>query len=265
MKNFYFSEEERRLIAADLYEAEKSNKPIDTLTSRYPEITLDDAYDIQKFGLDMRLADGARIVGRKIGITSRGMMQMLNCDSPDYGYLLDTMMLLEGSACHTDELNSPRLEGEIAFIMGEDICGPAVTPANIMNATAYIVPCLELCDLRYNSWKITVRDTISDNAGAARYIIGGAPKKISEVNLRNIGMVFEKNGDLISSAAGVEVMGNPINAMTWLVNKLAEYGDGLKKGDIVLSGSFVAAAECRKGDSFALSVDGFPTLSLRFD
>ena len=256
----------RREIARKLYDAQKHNSPIELLTQTYPDISVDDAYDIQKEFLTLRFArDRATTVGRKIGITSRGMMKMLNCDTPDYGALLDDTIIYEGSACDISALNLPIVEGEIAFIMGEDLNGAPFTPADIINATSWVVPCFEVCDVRFSSWKITVRDTIADNAAAARFMIGSAPKRIDEVNLRNVGMVMEKNGVLTGSAAGAEVMGNPVTAVTWLANKLSHYCDRLKKGDIVLSGAFMAAVPAEAGDCFTLSVDGFPSLSMRFD
>lgn len=260
-----FSCEEQAAIAEKLYTAEKTGTPIQTLTPLYENMTIEDAYAIQKAGLQMRLKDGAIVIGRKIGITSRGMMQKLNCDSPDFGYLLNTMMLYEGQKCIRKEMNIPIVEGEIAFIMGEDLKGPGITTADILNSTAWIVPCFEVCDGRYPDWTVTVRDTISDNAGAAKFMLGSSPKRISDVNLRYVGMVMEKNGELIDSAAGAEVMGSPLNSMMWLANKLAEFGDGLNKGDIVLSGAFMAAIPAEAGDTFCLTVDGFPSLTLKFE
>lgn len=260
-----FSKEEQTSIAEQLYLAEKSVTPIQTLTPKHEGMTMEDAYMIQKSGLEMRLKDGAIVIGRKIGITSRGMMKQLNCDTPDYGYLLNSMMLYEGQKCIRKELNIPIVEGEIAFIMGEDIKGPGVTTADILNSTAWIVPCFEVCDGRYPNWKVTVRDTISDNAGASRFVLGSSPKRVSDVNLRYVGMVIEKNGEFIDSAAGAEVMGSPLNSMMWLVNKLAEFGDGLNKGDIVLSGAFMSAIPAEAGDAFCLTVDGFPSLTLKFE
>ena len=265
MLNYGLEKGLRSEIAKQLYQAEKSNIPVKTLTSRFPEITMEDAYDIQKQGRKLRTDEGAQIIGRKIGITSSGMMKQLNCDTPDYGYLLNTMMIQEGSSCRRRDLNIPIIEGEIAFILGEDLEGSCFTTADILNATSWIVPCFEVCDARYQDWTVTVKDTISDNAGASRFILGSAPKRIDEVNLRCVGMVMEKNGVFTGSAAGAEVMGSPLNSMTWLANKLSEYGDRLCKGDIVLSGSFMAAIPCEAGDHYCLSVDGFPSLTLRFE
>lgn len=253
-----------REIAQKLYEAEKSVSYIPLLSETYPEITQEDAYTIQKEGLKLRLQDGHIVVGRKIGITSRGMMDLLNVDTPDYGYLLDTGLVMEGTACKRSEFNVPILEGEIAFIMGEDLSGPGVTVADIMNATAWVVPCFEVCDARYQNWKATVRDTISDDAGASKFVLGSQPKRLCEINPKCIGMVIEKNGELIGTGTGAEAMGSPLNTMMWLANKLAEFGDCLKKGNIVLSGALMAAVPCEVGDNFCLSVDGFPPTTLKF-
>lgn len=258
------TKEIREKIARELYEAEKSRVPISKISRQYPEMDVVDSYEIQQIGLELRLKEGRKIIGRKIGITSKGMQQQLQVDTPDYGYLLDSMLLDEGRPCEMKELVSPRLEGELAFILGEDISGPGVTYGDICNCTAWVVPCFEVCDTRIANWDVTVRDTISDNAGACRLVLGSAPKRLSEINPRLIGMAVEKNGILEGSAAGVEVMGNPVSSVAWLVNKLSEFGTGLKAGDIILSGAFMSAIPAKAGDIFTLNVDGFPGLNLRF-
>lgn len=265
MKQYGLPQELHQQIAMQLYKSETEFVPLPTLTTQYPQITMEDAYAIQKAGLQLRLNDGATVVGRKIGLTSRGMMKMLHCDTPDYGYLLNTMLVCEGQNCVRDKMHLPIIEGELAFIMGEDLKGPGLTTADILNATAWIVPCFEVCDSRYHDWKVTVKDTISDNAGACRFMVGSCPKRVAEVNLKCVGMMIEKNSVFVSSAAAAEVMGSPLNSMMWLANKLSEYEDGLCKGDIVLSGAFMSALPCEKGDSFCLTVDGFPSLSIKFD
>ena len=167
MTNFGLTPEQHAAIARELYEAERTVRPVALLTERFPAMTQEDAYAIQREGLKLRRADGARIVGRKIGITSRGMMKQLNCDTPDFGCLLAHTEIPEGGACKRAELNVPIVEGELAFIMGEDLDGGAVSAARVAAATAWVVPCFEICDARFPSWKVTVRDTISDNAGVA--------------------------------------------------------------------------------------------------
>ena len=257
--------QQHKQIAEDLYRAEKTLVTIPKLSDAYPDINIVDSYTIQQLGLEKKLKDGCRIIGRKIGLTSKGMLEQLGADQPDYSYLLDYMLIPEGSPAKMGQLISPRIEGEIAFIMGEDLEGPGVTPADVQNATAWVVPCFEICDCRYVDWKVGVRDTIADMAGASRFMIGSGAKRPNEVNLRNIGMIVEKNGELVGTAAGAEVMGSPLNSMAWLANKLAEFDTGLKKGDIVLSGSFIKAFPAAAGDVFVLSVDGFPSVTMRFE
>lgn len=257
--------EEQLRIARALYQAEKSVRPIPLLTVDHPEITLEDAYAIQREGLRMRLADGEEIIGRKIGITSRGMMRMLNCDSPDYGYLLRSMMLAEGEICHTRELNQPMIEGEMAFIMGEDLTGPELSEEDVRRATAAVCPCFEICDLRFPGYQgVTVRDTISDDAGAARFVLGSCRRPLADIDPAGIGMYIEKNGELLGSAAGVEVMGSPVRSVLWLARCLLQYGDCLRKGDVVLSGAFMRADTARAGDTYVVHLDGFSPLRIDF-
>ncbi len=264
-KDYKLTPEVHARIATDLYEAEKNNSPIELLTHKYADLTVDDAYAIQQEGLSLRLADGGTVVGRKIGITSRGMMEMLNCDSPDYGYLLAHTEITEGSPCITSDLNAPMIEGELAFVIGEDLIGDSITVADITSAISWVIPCFEICDTRFNDWTITVADTIADNAAASRFMLGTQPKKLSEINPKSIGMVMEKNGTLLGSGTGAEVMGSPITSVTWLAKKLMEYGTYLRKGNIVLSGSFLAGDPIAPGDVYTMTLDGFPPLTMRIE
>ena len=261
--NYALTAEMHTQLAAKLYEAEKNNTPIPLLTTEHPELTLDDAYAIQQYGLDLRTADGGVVVGRKIGITSRGVMEMLNCDSPDYGYLLAHTELTEGQPLIRSNLNAPMIEGELAFVIGEDLIGSSLTVADITNAISWVIPCFEVCDSRYPDWEITVTDTIADNAAASHFMLGTHPKRLSEINPRSIGMVIEKNGTLLGTGTGAEVMGSPIASVTWLAKKLMEYGTFLKKGNIVLSGSFMAGDLVSSGDVYTMTLDGFPPLTMR--
>lgn len=258
------SPDQHKKIADQLYEAEKSGKPILQLTKTYSDINQEDAYKIQQIGMDRRLKDGAKIVGRKIGLTSRGMREMMHCDSPDYGYLLDTGLLYSGQEIDTSKMNIPMVETELCLIMGKDIQGPGVTPAQVINAIEWVTPCFEIPDGRYPSWDITVVDTISDDAGAGKYMIGTQVKRINEINPECIGMVMYKNGKLFGSACGVEVFGSPINSAAWLINRLSQYGAGLKSGDIVLTGAFMKADFAKSGDVYSMQMDGFSALTLKF-
>ena len=257
--------EQHSEIANQLYAAEKNNSPISLLTEKYPNITMDDAYAIQQHGLQLRTAEGNKVIGRKIGITSRGMMEMLNCDTPDYGYLLANTELTEGQPCIIDNLNAPIIEGELAFVIGEDLMGDSLTVADIASAITWVLPCFEVCDTRYHDWTLTVIDTIADNAAASRFMLGTQPKRLCEINPRSIGMVMEKNGTLLGTGTGAEVMGSPVASVAWLAKKLLEYGTFLKKGNIVLSGAFMAADSMSKGDVYTMTLDGFPPLTMRIE
>ena len=265
MAVFGLSEDIQARIAEELYEAEKSLTPIPLLSKQYPVITLADAYAIQKKGLSLRLEDGACVIGRKIGITSKGVMQMLECTSPDYGYLLEQTQVPEGGSIVRAEMSSPIVEGEIAFIMGKDLDTSSVTADDIIAATTRVVPCIEVCDMRFPDWNITVRDIIADNAGTGRFMLSSSSKSLCDIDPAAISMVMEKNGNELWQATGSEVMGSPINSVVWLANKLLEYGDHLQAGDVVLSGSFMAADPALAGDIYTVKLEGFAPLTLSFE
>lgn len=257
--------EEMQEIASTLHIAEKTGNPIKKISSKFADMTMEDAYKIQELGTGLRVGEGMHIIGRKIGITSKGMQHQLNATTPDYGCLLSDMLLREGEPCMMSGLISPRIEGEIAFVLDHDLKGPDVTIADVYNSTAWVFPCFEVCDTRIENWDVTVLDTISDNAGGSKFVMGSAPKRLSEINPKLIGMLVEKNGEAIDSAAGAEVMGNPVASVAWLANKLSEFDISLKAGDIILSGAFLSAIPAVAGDVFTLSLDGFPSLNLRFE
>lgn len=265
MAVYGLSEEIQTRIAEELYEAEKNTAPIPLPSKEYPVITMADAYAIQQKGFELRQEDGAQLVGRKIGITSEGMMKMLECNSPDYGYLLEQNQISEGDSCVRGELNLPIVEGELAFIMGANLNAGPITAEDVVAATTHVVPCFEVCDTRFKSWNLTVRDTICDNAGTGRFMLSSSAKSLDEIDPAIVSMVIEKNGETLGSATGKEVMGSPVNSVVWLANKLLEYGDFLRAGDIVLSGAFMAADEAAAGDTYTLTIKGFLPLTLSFE
>lgn len=256
--------EEQMEIAEMLYEAERTAKPIGKITDRYPEMNVHDAYKIQEMGVKLRITGRGSIIGRKLGATNEHLMQTLQAESPDFGCLLNTSMVTEGVAIPREKLYHPRVEGELAFILGEDLKGPGVTIADVYNVTSWVLPCFEICDTRIDSADLTALDSIADNAGTARFMLGSMPKRLGEINPRLIGMVMEKNGVVVGSAAGVEAMGNPVIGVTWLANELSRVNVGLKRGDIILSGAFLWANDAEPGDVFTLYTDGFPGITLRF-
>ena len=264
MAIYGLSEEMHARIAEELYEAEKTKKSIQLLSKQYPVLTTADAYAIQQKGLDLHLADGAHLVGRKIGITSERMMRMLECNTPSFGYKLEHTLIPEGGTCKFDELIIPFVEGELAFIMGENLNAGPITEEDVARATSHVVPCFEICDSRYGDWNLTVRDIIADIGSAARFMVSSSTRDLSEIDPAALSMTMEKNGEVIGSATGAEVMGSPVNAVVWLANKLLEFGDFLRAGDIVLSGSFMQADFPQSGDTYTINMKGFLPLSLSF-
>ncbi|AKX94583.1 2-keto-4-pentenoate hydratase [Moorella thermoacetica] len=253
-----------RAIAAELLAAEANCRPIEPLTGTYPDLTVEDAYRIQLAGIETKLARGSKVIGKKIGLTSKGMQQLLGVNEPDYGHLLDSMLLLEGEPCRREELLWPRVEGELAFILKDPLKGPGVTIADVYRATEGIMPAFEIVDSRIRDWKIKLPDTIADNASSARLVLGSRMVPIKDLDLRLIGMVLEKNGEMVSSGAGAAVWGHPAAAVAWLANKLAAFDIALEAGEIILSGAVTAAENASAGDVFTVSFYGLGSLSLKF-
>jgi len=250
-------------LAAALYEAEKSGAAIESLTDNY-QFSNDEAYQIQLQGMNLRLADGHHIVGKKIGLTSKAMQNALGVFEPDYGYIADYMVGYEGEAIILSKLIAPKVEPEIAFVLKEDLQGPGVTIADVLRATAGIMPAIEIIDSRVKDWKIKIQDTIADGASIGRVIMSGKLTPIDEIDMRFMGLVLEKNGEIVATAAGAAVLGHPANAVAWLANKLAKYDIALKKGEIIMSGSFTAACPVAEGDSVTCYFDHIGNVSARF-
>lgn len=251
--------------AADaLYEAEKGTYQIPMISQDNPDMTIDDAYAIQLKNIERRLAEGEKLVGMKIGLTSKAMQQLLGVDVPDYGHLTDKMLLLEGQTCPVSELNQPKVEGELAFCLKKTLKGPGLTIADVYDATDYVVPALEIVDSRIKDWKIKLVDTISDNGSSAKLVVGSRMTPIHQVDMRLTGMTLEKNGELVNSGTTAEVWGNPAAAVAWLGNALSAYGIELKAGSIVLAGALTAALPASAGDCFTASFCGLGSVSVKF-
>jgi 2-oxopent-4-enoate hydratase len=250
-------------LAVELYEAEKTGKPIATISDSY-NISNDEAYEIQLAGMALREADGHQIVGKKIGLTSKAMQNALGVFEPDYGYIADYMMAYEGDPLSLTELIAPKVEPEIAFVLKEDLTGPGVTVADVLRATAGIMPAIEIIDSRVKDWKIKIQDTIADGASIGRVVLSGKLTPLDNLDMRYMGLVLEKNGEVIATAAGAAVLGHPANAVAWLANKLANYGISLKKGDIIMSGSFTAACPVVAGDNVTCHFDHIGSVAVRF-
>ena len=250
--------------ARALYQAEKDKRVLRPFTERYPEIAPEESYRIQLALIEMKKADGAKVVGKKIGLTSKAMQKMLNVDQPDYGHILDGMVLQDGALFRVGELIQPKIEPEIAFILARELKGPGVTPIEVLSATRFVVPALEIIDSRIEGWKIKLCDTIADNASSARVVLGNSPKRAEDFDLKLVGMVLEKNGEIIQTGAGGAVLGHPAVAVAWLANAVGQFGVSLGAGEIVMPGALCAAADVAAGDLLQASFAGLGSVSVRF-
>jgi len=251
-------------LAEQLLEAEDKRKPIDPITDKYPSISIEEAYKIQLKVVHLKKQRGHVIVGKKIGLTSKGMQQLLGVNEPDYGHILDKMMIYEGEALSLSQLIQPKVEAEIAFLLKKDLKGPGVTVASVLNATEGVMPAIEVIDSRIKDWKIKIQDTVADNASSARVILGGKMLPPRELDLKCIGMVLEKNGEIVATSAGAAVLGNPAQSVAWLANKLSEFGIALKAGEIIMSGSLVAAIEAMSNDVIRATFDRLGSVAVKF-
>ena len=253
----------REQAADSLYGADKARKIIPQLSKTYEGIELADAYAIQQMWLELRIRDGARLVGRKIGLTSRAMQMASNFTEPDYGFLTDDMLIADGAQIETARYVNPRLEVELAFIMGQDLAGAHCTVADVMRATEFVTPALELIAYRTQVPRQIV-DTIADNAAAGAMVMGGRLVRPFDVDIRWVGATLSKNGIIEESGVSAAVMGHPAAGIAWLVKKLALHGGGLKAGQIVLAGSFTRPISIAPGDVIAADYGPMGSLGVRF-
>jgi 2-oxopent-4-enoate/cis-2-oxohex-4-enoate hydratase len=259
------SENKIHALGDELYEALRNRNMVSPLTEREPEITIEDAYHVSLRMVERRVEDGEQIVGKKIGVTSKAVMNMLNVHQPDFGYLTDRMVYGNGEEMPISEmLIQPRAEGEIAFVLKRDLEGPGITAADVIRATDFVMPCFEVVDSRVKDWQIKIQDTVADNASCGLLVLGDRKVDPRKLDLSTVGMVVEKNGDLLSTGAGAAALGSPINCVVWLANTLGELGVPLKAGELILSGSLVPLEPVVAGDTMHVSIGGIGTASVRF-
>ena len=251
-------------LGDELYEALTAGKTVSPLTSRGFDITIEDAYHIQQRMLARRIEKGEKVVGKKIGVTSKAVMNMLGVGQPDFGYLLDGMVYNEGESIPMSSLIQPKAEGEIAFLLNKDLMGPGLTAADILAATEGVMACFEIVDSRIQDWKIKIQDTVADNASCGVFVLGDKLVDPKKVDLALCGMVLEKNGEIVVTGAGAATMASPVNAIVWLANTLGRLGIGLNAGDIVLSGALGAMVPVKAGDSLRCTIGGIGGCSVRF-
>jgi len=252
-------------LAADLAQAERSREPIAPLTAAYPDIDVVDAYEIQLINIRQRVAEGARVLGHKVGLSSKAMQQMMGVDEPDYGHLLDEMQVFEDTPVKAGRYLYPRVEVEVGFILADDLPGADCTEDDVLAATAALVPSIELIDTRITDWKIKLCDTIADNASSAGFVLGEARVSPADVDVQMIEAVLTRNGDLIAEGRSDAVLGNPVTAVAWLARKVESFGVRLRKGDIVLPGSCTRAIDVHAGDEFVADFAGLGAVRLSFE
>ena len=252
-------------LAADLAQAERSREPIAPLTSAYPDIDVVDAYEIQLINIRQRVAEGARILGHKVGLSSLAMQQMMGVDEPDYGHLLDEMQVFEDTPVKAGRYLYPRVEVEVGFILGADLPGAGCTEDDVLAGTEALVPSIELIDTRITDWKIGLCDTIADNASSAGFVLGGARVSPHDVDDKAIDAVLTRNGEVVAEGRSDAVLGNPVTAVAWLARKVESFGVRLRKGDIVLPGSCTRAIDVRAGDEFVADFSGLGPVRLSFE
>ena len=252
-------------VATKLYQALKNQYCLEPLTTTYKEISIKDAYEISKFFLQKRIDDGDKVVGKKIGVTSKVVQEMLGVHQPDFGFLTASMQYPNNTKIKIEDLLiQPRAEGEIAFILSNDLSGPGITDQDVKDATANIVPCFEIVDSRIKDWKIKIEDTVADNASCGVFVLGDERIDVTNLDLANLELKMYKNDNLISSGKGSAVQGNPYQAVAWLANTLGELGIPFLSGEIILSGSLVPLEPVQAGDQMRLTLGDLGSAQVEF-
>lgn len=251
--------------AADLLAAaERDRAPIQPLVETFPDIDGVDAYEIQLRNIRARLAAGAVVNGHKVGLSSAAMQQMMGVDEPDYGHLLSDMELTHGEKADAERYCYPRVEVEVAFVLGDTLPGEGCTEDDVVAATAAVAPAIELIDSRIVDWRIGLPDTIADNASSAGYVLGPERVKPTELDLRAIEARLLRNGEEVGAGRSDAVLGNPVTAVAWLARTVAGFGVRLEAGHVILPGSVHRAVDVRPGDDFVAELDGLGHVHLPF-
>ena len=257
------SDADRKKAAASLLQAERERKPIVQLSKTWPEITIDDAYAIQGLVNQAKVAAGAKVIGNKIGLTSKAMQQSSQIDEPDYGVLHDTMIVEDGAKVAFERYIVPRVEIELVFVLGKPLKGPGAGLLEVLRATEYVVPAIEIIDTRVQNPR-KIFDTVADNGAAAGVVIGGRPVGPMDVDLRWVGGLLYRNADIEETGVAAGVLGHPALGIAWLANKVARFGATLEPGRVMLSGSFIRPVWAQKGDTLRADFGSLGSLSVQF-
>ena len=254
-------------LGDELFTALRSRSVLDPLTSRETAIDIDDAYRISLRFLERRSAEGERVIGKKIGVTSKPVQDMLGVHQPDFGFLTDRMQVANGEVVSIagSGLIQPRAEGEIAFVLKKDLRGPGVTEDQVLDATDYVLPCFEIVDSRIRDWQIRIQDTVADNASCGIFVVGEDRVKPQSLDLAAVKMDISKNGQHVASGLGSAVQGHPATAVAWLANTLGRFGIPFLKGEIILSGSLAPLLPAQPGDRFHMTLAGIGEARIGFE
>ncbi|MEJ6656765.1 MAG: fumarylacetoacetate hydrolase family protein [Pseudomonas sp.] len=255
-----------KALGDELHAALRERRALTPLTERHPQITLDDAYRISLQFLQRREALGERVIGKKIGVTSKAVQDMLNVHQPDFGFLTDRMQVADGSTVSMAEYNliAPRAEGEIAFILADDLTGPGISAEDVLGATESVVPCFEIVDSRIANWQIRIEDTVADNASCGVFALGDTRTDPRSLDLAVVELNMRLNGQPAGSGLGSAVQGHPCAAVAWLANTLGKLGIPFRRGEIILSGALAPLVPVGAGDHIEMHISGLGSSSLRF-
>jgi 2-oxo-3-hexenedioate decarboxylase len=251
-------------LAKHCEDAELNAVEITKITDEYPEMTYEDAYDIQWTARAAKEARGTKIVGMKMGLTSQAKMKQMGVPNPCYGYLADYFSYADSAEIKIDELIHPKVEAEIAFVLKSDLQGPGCTIADVLAATDFVMPAVEVIDSRYKDFKFDLKSVIADNSSSSRYVTGGQAKSIKGLDLKTLGVVMEINGEIVQLGAGAAVLGHPATSIAMLANMLSQRGEILKAGTYILSGAITAAVSVKKGDNVTVKFQELGTVSFKF-
>lgn len=257
------SKERIAQIAEELAEADRTHGVIPRITARYPDATVEDSYAIQGIWRDKNLEAGRRLVGRKIGLTSKAMQQATGITEPDYGVMFDDTVWESGSSIPAADFSNVRIEVELAFVLREPLEGPACTLFDVLRATEYVTPALEILNSHIELEGRTIVDTIADNAAYGGMVLGGRPMRPDDIDLRWVGAMLFRNEQIEETGVSGGVLGHPANGVAWLANKLHQHGDTLEAGEIILAGSFTRPVWAQAGDSILCDYGPMGVVSCR--
>ena len=257
-------DDERRKAVGSLVRAEKERSPVPPLTKTYPHIDAADAYEIQRQQVRNKIAAGHRIRGHKVGLSSTAMQKMMGVSEPAYGHLLDSMFVYEGAVVRADSLCQPKVGIEVAFVLDRPLPAPGCTVADVLTATGYVAPVIEIIDSRIEEWNIRLADAIADNASSAKLVLGARKTPLDGLDLRTLGALLRKNGEIVETGAAGAALGHPAIAISWLANKVHESGATLDAGHVILPGMCTRAVDVAAGDAIIAEFDELGPVSVRF-